>query len=366
MNAPWRHIVWLLMLLPLLGAAQPQVTWLETTHDFGTFLEEGGKVQCPLRMVNTGDEPLVVTRAQASCGCTAADFPTSAIAPGDTAAITVIYNPSGRPGQFEKQVMVYSNGTPRRSVLTITGNVIATPQTLNQQYPLKAGSLHISATSIPYGELPRSQSKTQFLSTYNASIDTLLVHVGDTPSHLVAAMVPDTVPPGRVAALTVHYRPDKAPLWGLNVDTVTLVCEPLHAGGSARGGIAQIDVMAQVMDDFAQLTPQQRRDAPVIVLDCDDRLDCGIMQRGQTVTRTLTVTNGGKSPLELRRLWVPDGEGVTVAADRTLVKRRKSATVTVTIDTSRVQGDTLNTTLTLITNDPQHPVTAVRLVGLVD
>ena len=52
----------------MLAAAQPQATWLERQHDFGVILEENGKVSCDIRLVNTGDEPLLIIKAQAACG----------------------------------------------------------------------------------------------------------------------------------------------------------------------------------------------------------------------------------------------------------------------------------------------------------
>jgi len=174
------------------------------------------------------------------------------------------------------------------------------------------------------------------------------------------------VPPGRVTALTVHYLPAKAPLWGLNVDTLTLVAHPLHDGTRAHGGVAQVSVMAQIEEDFDQLTPQQRAAAPVISMDGVESLDFGVMRRGETHSQDITVTNKGKMPLLIRRVWVPDGEGITASADRNQVKRNKEATITVTVNTAQVKDNMLNTRLTIITNDPENPVMSVRLVGIVE
>ena len=90
------------------------------------------------------------------------------------------------------------------------------------------------------------------------------------------------------------------------------------------------------------------------------------MASGEKVTRTFTVTNKGKSPLVIRRLWVADGEGVTVSTKRNEIKRGKSATITVTVDTGLIQGNLLNVPLTLLCNDPESPRTTVRLVGIIE
>lgn len=352
--------------MSIIATAQPETTWLERQHDFGVIQEKNGKVSCKLRLVNTGNEPLIIIKAKAGCGCTGIDYPEAPIAPGDTTAIEITYNPSGRPGQFTKQVIIFTNTILKRTILEITGNVIPTDATLDKQYPLQAGSLRISQRSIPFGQITKGTSKNLFLSAYNASTDTLLVHASGDKPHLHPALVPDTVPPARVTALTVHYISRHAPQWGLNVDTVTIACEPLKQPSATKPGTADVLVMAQVMEDFSGLTDEERHDAPVVSVDCGDSLDFGTLSAGQTVTRTFTVTNKGKSRLAIRRLWVPDGEGVTVTANRTEVKRNKSATVTVTVDTAQIEGDLLNVPLTLLCNDPDNPNQTIRLVGIID
>ncbi len=343
------------------------MTWLERSHDFGVILEQDGKATCQLRFTNTGNDPLMVVRAQAGCGCTSINYPESPILPGDTAAVSVTYNPAGRPGQFTKQVIISTNTSIKRTILEITGNVIPTDKTLDKQYPLRAGSLRISQTSIPMGEITRGKSSTQYLSAYNSATDTILVRVSGDKPHLRPAVVPDTVPPARVTALTVHYLAGHAPQWGLNTDTLTLYCEPLRQRSTAIAGKADVHVMAQVIESFEGLTDQQRRDAPDVSVDCGDRLNFGTLMAGEVATRTFNVTNKGHyEQLNIRRIWVPDGEGITVEVDRNQVKRGKTATVKVTVDTASQQGTLLNVPLTLMTDDPDSPRLTIRLVGIID
>ena len=352
--------------MAMTAAAQPEATWLERQHDMGVFMEHDGKVTCQMRVVNTGTQPLLIVKAQAGCGCTAVTYPESPIEPGDTAVVGITYNPSGRPGQFSKQVLILTNTMPKRTVLEITGNVIPTAETLDKQYPLRAGDLRISQQSLPMGELTRGKNKTEFLSTYNASTDTLLVSVHGGNDHVKPTIIPDTVPPAKVSALTVHYLSGKAPLWGLNTDTLTLSCEPLHQPSTATVGTANVLVMAQVTESFEDLTVKQRQDAPVASIDCGDRLDYGELTACETVTRTFTITNKGKNPLIIRRLWAPEGEGINASADKQELKRGKMATITVTVDTAQQHGDMLNVPLTVMTNDPSTPRATVRLVGIIN
>jgi len=351
--------------MAMIAAAQPQATWLERQHDFGVILERDGKASCTMRVVNTGSEPLLIIKAQAGCGCTGISYPESPIEPGDTARVSISYNPSGRPGEFNKQVMIQTNTEPRRTILEISGNVIPTDATLDKRYPLRAGDLRVSQGFIPFGDIEKGAHKMLYLSAYNASTDTLLVTVDGSKPHLRPTVIPDTVPPAQLATLMAHYYAAYAPLWGLNTDTLTLSCRPLH-NNAAQSSSVGIEVLAQVTERFDHLTDKERASAPRVGLDCDDRIDFGIMARGETATRTFTITNKSKGTLAVRRVWVPDGEGVTVSCDRSELKRGKTARVTVTVNTGLVQGNLLNVPLTLMCNDPDKPRQVIRLVGIID
>ena len=338
-------IVSLLVTIALSSAAQPEATWLEQKHDFGVFLEENGKVHCSLRVVNTGNEPLLIVKAQAGCGCTGINYSEAPIQPGDTSSVEISYNPSGRPGQFTKQVIIFTNTVIKRTVLEITGHVIPTDKTLDKQYPLKAGSLRISQHIIPFGEITKDDSRTLYLSAYNASTDTLIVSV---------------------TGEKVHYLSKYAPLWGFNADTISVSCAPLQQPSSAQAGKADIMVMAQVKERFDQLTDKQLQKAPVVSVDCGEQISLDISKKNDVISRTFHITNKGKSELFIRRLWVPVDKGITIKCNKQQLKPGKTATVTVTMDTSAFNEDVINLPLTLLCNDPNSPQTIIRLVGIIE
>lgn len=100
-----------------------KIEFEKLVHDFGTIYEKNGDAACTFRFVNTGKSPLVIIRAQASCGCTVPSYPNNPIAPNDTAEIKVVYKAKGRPGEFVKNIYVYTNTKPDRTVLQIRGVV---------------------------------------------------------------------------------------------------------------------------------------------------------------------------------------------------------------------------------------------------
>lgn len=96
----------------------------ENVFDFGNIKEQGGPVTHEFEFVNTGNGNLVILEAAAECGCTRPEYPKNPVAPGKKSKIKVTYNPIGRPGAFNKQVTVKTNGEPRKIRLKIRGTVI--------------------------------------------------------------------------------------------------------------------------------------------------------------------------------------------------------------------------------------------------
>ena len=76
---------------------------------------------------NTGKEPLIISNATGSCGCTVPDWPKEPIAPGATASIKVKYD-TNRIGGIYKTVTVNSNAKSGSIVLTIKGTVEEKPK----------------------------------------------------------------------------------------------------------------------------------------------------------------------------------------------------------------------------------------------
>lgn len=403
------------------AVAQPVATWVTAEHDFGVFNESDGRVTCRLLLTNTGNSPLLITRVQPTCGCTAGDFSRDPVAPGDTTAITLTYNPANRPGEFVKDVFVYTNATPARTVVKIRGNAIPVKATLDRNYPVAVGDLRLARDIVPLGEMTRTAFKLGYISGYNAGHDTIVVSTkyevlstkyqvpstkdevssnkdegqsnkdegrstkdevlsskcggrtadGAAPL-LIVDCLPDTVPPASTMTVTVRFDAMEAPQWGLNEAGCSVTARPLHLhpettpAGDGGEALHHILVTGIVLDDFKRATDDWRASPPHAAVESDDpdRIVVGAITAGQTATAAFRLRNTGKAPLEVRRLWCPEA-AVTATASRTVVKPGKATDVTVTVNPALVDGDILNTQLTVITNDPDRQQLALRVVGTI-
>lgn len=105
------------------GAAD--IHFIEKSHDFGNIPEKGGAVNYEFEFTNTGNAPLAIISATASCGCTRPSFPKEPVKPGKKGTVKVTFLPDGRPGEFHKDVKIRTNAPKNKKVvLKITGVVI--------------------------------------------------------------------------------------------------------------------------------------------------------------------------------------------------------------------------------------------------
>ncbi|MEL6986370.1 MAG: DUF1573 domain-containing protein [Bacteroidota bacterium] len=72
---------------------------------------------------NTGNDTLVITGADATCGCTSPSFPFIPLLPGDAGYIGVHYNSVGKEGVQEPKITVYTNAEPKIYNLKLVGKV---------------------------------------------------------------------------------------------------------------------------------------------------------------------------------------------------------------------------------------------------
>ena len=113
----------------------PVMTLESMTVDYGT-IEQGSD---PLRVVgftNTGTEPLIISNARGSCGCTVPTWPREPIAPGESAEIEIRYD-TKRLGGINKTVKLTTNDATGTYVIRVKGNI--KPKTEEKGLPEKEG-----------------------------------------------------------------------------------------------------------------------------------------------------------------------------------------------------------------------------------
>lgn len=107
---------------PVNAAEAPVMTFEKESYDFGV-VTAGEKVKYEFKFKNTGKTPLIITNAEASCGCTVPEFPREPVVPGAEGTIRVVFDSAGRTGMQNKLITLTSNAVPATTELHLIGDV---------------------------------------------------------------------------------------------------------------------------------------------------------------------------------------------------------------------------------------------------
>ena len=88
------------------------MTFENTTYNFGTIME-GDIAEHRYTFTNTGNEPLIISNAKGSCGCTVPEWPKQPIPVGGTGEILV---------RFDSKNKGKVGGNPQTKTVTVTAN----------------------------------------------------------------------------------------------------------------------------------------------------------------------------------------------------------------------------------------------------
>lgn len=104
-------------------ATGPAIEFTSQVVDYGE-IERGSDGVRTFEFINSGNQPLIISKVYSSCGCTIPKKPEAPIAPGEKGEIHVKYD-TNRIGPIRKTITVNSNATSTPIVsLKIKGTVL--------------------------------------------------------------------------------------------------------------------------------------------------------------------------------------------------------------------------------------------------
>lgn len=98
------------------------IKFAEQEYNFGK-IKSGEEAEHEYTFTNTGSEPLVISNAKGSCGCTVPQWPKEPIPPGGTGKIKVVFDSKGKSGPQTKTVTITANTDPPNTIIYIKGEV---------------------------------------------------------------------------------------------------------------------------------------------------------------------------------------------------------------------------------------------------
>ena len=358
-----------MMVLPLLMFAQhakPSFSFNEEIHDFGTIKEEDGKVECTFNFTNIGGQPLVIHNVAPSCGCTSSDWTKMPIPPGGKGYIKATFDPSNRPGPFNKTVTVASNADEPSKILRITGQVQRKPLSIEELYPKDMDGLRLKAGHLSFTRVNPGTVKTEEMDVINTTSNDLKVIFRNVPEHINIKLVPDVIKANEKGKIVATFDANKISDWGFVVNQIYMIVgspNDKDLEKSRNYFNNRLSVSATIEEDFSSMTPEELANAPVA--DFKDKVfDFGTIKQGDVVSKSFILTNDGKSNLIIRK--VKASCGCTAVKPSKNVLAPGESTEIETEFNSRGKSGRQGKSVTIITNDPKSSTILLRVTGNVE
>lgn len=350
-----------LILLPLCAlpaAAQERLTFDPAAHDFGTILETDGRVSHTFTGVNRGDSPLVILDVVTTCGCTVPDFSKKPILPGEKTQITVTYDPTNRPGSFNKELWVYSPEKRKIATLTIQGSVTPRQKTVDELYPVDAGGgLRLASTLNAFSYIYPGRQVQGSIGYANTSQRPVRLELRPTvASGALRTDYPRQVAPGERGEINLSYLiPADKPRYGTLRDALEVVVEGRSNGTTLVTHGIGVDLWSE---DAAQNGP--KADISENILKFGPVKHAGPLRK-----LYFTLSNAGTADLIVRAVE-GDGHIATTLGPGRTVAPGESFRAEVLLDPAAQDFGMLTEHLMIVTNDPVRPMRRIRISAIIE
>lgn len=338
--------------------AQPlaEIRFEQMDHDFGQIKETDGLATYNFKFANTGKIPLIVQSVDASCGCTMPEWSHDPILPGKTGFIKVSYNPEFRPGIFTKTISVNANIPKSIVLLTISGEVIPKDLMTEDVYPVDFGNIRLESNELSFVKVKDNELKTDTLRFYSSGATPVTVGYKYVPPYITIKTVPAVIPPKTKGTFIISFNGPKKPSYGYVSNSIYL-----SFNGEDRFDNA-IKVSATVEEDFSKLSETALANAPKI--DFNSRtFDFGEIKEGIKPEFVFKIMNKGKRDLIIRNVSVTCG-CLSARPVLTTIPPGGNTEMKATFDSGGKEG-MQNKIITVISNDPGHATTVLRVAGTV-
>ncbi len=339
-------------------AQNATISFDKTTHDFGTLKEEFGPVEYEFTFTNSGKTPLVIQNVKASCGCTTPNWSKDPIQPGAQGFVTARFNPLNRPGNFRKSLTITANTEPSVNTLFITGNVQARPKTPSDHFPIKIGQLRTPYRSFNFGKISTEKPFTKHFEVYNDSKDTItFINKAAHPNYISIGYDPINLAPGQIGKLIVSYNAKARDEFGFVTDNITLYTD------EETDFEKHYRMVATIEEYFPPMSAEELAKAPKLSLSKTTH-DFGSMKEGQKSEVQLTLSNTGKSDLDIRRIKSNCNCAMAEVKKHTL-KPNESIPLILSFDASGRKGSQTKS-VTIFSSDPANPTQQITIKARVN
>ncbi len=342
-----RYIIALILsVAATIAATAQQVRFDNIRHEFGSVIWHT-PCQVSFKIYNDGTAPLTLTDVETDCGCTVAQWSREPIAPGAAGVITATFD-AELLGHFEKQVLVFTDAAEEPYTLTLSGDVVRERKGEAENFPYHIGDIYLDTDNVEFDNVRKGDMPVKVINVFNAgrlSLEPELMHL---PKYLTATADPQVIRPGRTGRLYLTLNSELLRSYGLTQTNVYVSRFP----GDRVNRNNEVFVSITLLPEQTYNTESQLAIAPRATLDSLS-IDMGRIGNKKKLSREVTLTNTGRSPLKVTALQVYN-PGLGVSLNKRTLEPGESAKIKIKVsrDADHFKG---RRRVLLITNDPVNP-----------
>lgn len=346
--------LYLISVVALAAVAQPRFTSNTEIYSFGQ-IEWKHPATVQYIITNTGDAPLVLTEVEPDCACTVAQWTQTPIAPGEKGTVNVTFDAKAL-GHFRKSVTIYSNAHPNVAYLHFSGEVVREVKDFTRSHPYLIGQIRIDKNSLEFPDIQYGEHPVIHMGVVNLSdrpYEPVLMHL---PTYLQMEAEPGVLQKGEKGVITLTLNSERLADFGLTQTSVYLS----RFSGDKVGDENEIPVSAILVPDFSGMTETEKTNAPVMRLSTKNIDLSAALAKKSKAWHDITITNGGRSPLQISKLQVFH-PAVGVSLKKSVLQPGETTRLRVTVEKKDIGKKRRHLRLLMITNDPLQPKVEINI-----
>lgn len=328
-----------------------------TAIDIGSITDDQDAVKVTYNFRNIGKGAITILDVKPDCNCSKPRWDKKAYAFNENGSIDVYFFPNNLSGDETKTITVFTNGEPNVTYLKLRAFVDNKQTRLLAMYPQSQGNVRFDSYEVKFPKLFTYSVDSTFRTMYNNGKKTITIMKVESPQHITVQMDGKTLLPESGLGIRFKYDATKANDYGSKLDEVVIYTN------DSLEPIKKFLVRANIEEDFSLLAPEFKEHPPVFEA-VTPTVDLDTIYTKSINTATFVITNKGKSPLYVRKIFGNCGCTAAEFDYSKPIKKNKKATIKVVYNTKFELGQ-VEKQIYVITNTPDKTMHQLTLKGVI-
>lgn len=317
-----------------------------------TFISLGAvqDKQEPIKIVynyqNIGKGKVTITDIKADCGCSKPQWDKKPISFNQKGEIVVYFFPKELSGNQNKTITVFTDGEPNVYYLKFSAFIDDVNARLAKAYPSKQGNTLFDSYEVKFPKIYNYAADSVVRTMYNPTSKPIKILGIEAPEFIAVSKDKNQISPNSGVTFKIKYKANETKDFGTKLDEIVV-----HTDDSIDPK-KKFLVRANIVEDFEKRTPKEKAKPPVFVA-LTPVIDIGQVNIKTTHKVTFTITNKGKSPLYIRKIFSSCGCTTTDFDYSKPIKKGKKVDINITYSTNYDIGK-VEKQISLITNTPDQ------------